>query len=207
MLPTAWLPPRRPIHPRRRPPLGAFVRRTRSGEGWRTGACAAAPASREQFLVLLVRHHVPRPGNGPPGPGDRQHHDGPGTLATAGREVSAAAADSATFVVLRIPAQNVGDTVTVTLLDENNQTPNPMAGGPTPAQQLGMLSSVDGSSQGGTQVQLTAERANGQVMAFAIYAPPPDFDRGPLVNPADDTAASRTINFQVTENGSQAVVR
>ncbi len=126
----------------------------------------------------------------------------PETLATAGREVSAAAADSATFVVLRIPAQNVGDTVTVTLLDENNQTPNPMAGGPTPVQQLGMLSSVDGSSQGGTQVQLTAERANGQVMAFAIYAPPPDFDRGPLVNPADDTAASRTINFQVTENGS-----
>jgi len=131
----------------------------------------------------------------------------PNVLASYGTSVSAAAADGAARVVLRMSAAQAGDSVVVTLLDENGNPPQtPAGGGPTPAQQLGTLSSIGGSENQATPLTVTAVAANGQTMAFAVYQPPADFARGPLVNSQDDTLASRTVNFQVQETDSTGSV-
>jgi len=108
----------------------------------------------------------------------------PESLATLGTSISGVAADSASQVVIRIQAQTPGQTVTLSLInDQGAASSNPT--------QDGTLSAINGSRSSGP-LQLTAASTNEGPMAFAVYQPPSDFSRGGN----DDTAISRFVGVK-----------
>ena len=109
----------------------------------------------------------------------------PETLATLGTPVVGVSADSASKVVIKIRAQNPGQTVTVTIYDDKQQESS------NPAQD-GTVSIVNGTPA--SSATLTAVNTNEGPMAFGIYQPPSDFNRGSGFN--DSGATTRSVSLQ-----------
>lgn len=143
-------------------------------------------------------------------------------LATKGQAVQGVAADGVTEVVVRIPAVNVGDQFTVTVLndgtgkesissDEDGAVGNP---GDTTFSQLQMAV---------TAVATTSDANNPSPMAFAVYRAPIDFARPTssggyksgscMTTPpppgtaivgasvSDDQSACRTVTLAIQQGG------
>lgn len=116
----------------------------------------------------------------------------PDSLATLGTPVTGIAADGAARVVLRIRAAQAGQSITLSLL-------NDQGGVSSSATADGTLATTNGTPAAG-QLQLTAVNTLEGPMAFALYEPPIDFDRpgtdpsGPVV---DDNSPSRPVSFQL----------
>jgi len=120
----------------------------------------------------------------------------PTSLASLGRPVSGVAADGASRLVLRALAASVGDTVTLTLFnDQDAQSNSPTADG--------ILTSMDGTVAS-SQIQATAVSTAQGPMAFAFYLPPTDFAR--VGNAADSLIYQRYVFIQEEDNqtGAQA---
>lgn len=142
-------------------------------------------------------------------------------LATKGQVVQGVAADGVTEVVVRIPAVNVGDQFTVTILnDQNGQESN------SPNED-GALGNPGDTSFSQPQVAVTAVATNSDgnnpnPMAFAVYRAPIDFARptssggyksGSCINSippgtvikgafaSDDQSACRTVTISIQQNG------
>lgn len=107
-------------------------------------------------------------------------------LAGKGRIVEGAAADSATELVLRIPAASVGEQFTITVINDQGQQSSSSA-------EDGGLAAIGTSSFTASQLTVTAVTTTSGPMAFAIYGSPLDFPRpeGQDVNETD-----RFINLQ-----------
>jgi pimeloyl-ACP methyl ester carboxylesterase len=92
-------------------------------------------------------------------------------LGSAGTQIQAVAADSASQVVVQI-GWNRAEAVRVTLLNDGDNNPD----SPTPrtTQEVGSLSTLGGSEQ---QLQLTVNASGNPPMAFVIFRPPQDFVR------------------------------
>lgn len=142
-------------------------------------------------------------------------------LATKGQAVQGVAADGVTEVVVRIPAVNVGDQFTVTILnDQNGQESN------SPNED-GALGNPGDTSFSQPQVAVTAVATTSDAndpapMAFAVYRAPIDFARptssggyksGSCINSippgtvikgasaSDDQSACRTVTISIQQNG------
>ncbi|MFB3778512.1 MAG: esterase/lipase family protein [Bryobacteraceae bacterium] len=109
----------------------------------------------------------------------------PETLARMGKLVIGVAADGAARVVLRIPANLVGEDLTITLLNDLGQ-----ASSSTEAD--GRLTTIEGVDSGG-QLQVTAVDTSQGPLAFAIYRPPTNFSR----SGQDDNAERRHLSFRI----------
>ena len=133
------------------------------------------------------------------------------TLATAGTPVTAIATDGATRVVVRLWANSVGDTLTLTLLndqglpsisaDEDGTIEVLQAGGPFttgPAPESGRRQALAQSAT--PQITVTAVGTGQGPRAFAIYYPPTNFDRAGK----DASAGQRGISLRVTINSGPA---
>ena len=108
-------------------------------------------------------------------------------LASKGRLVEGTAADSASELVLRIPASSVSEQFTITVV-------NDQGGQSTSAVEDGGLGAIGTSSFTASQVTITAVTTTSGPMAFAIYGSPLDF---PRPEGQDVNAAERFINLQV----------
>jgi pimeloyl-ACP methyl ester carboxylesterase len=118
----------------------------------------------------------------------------PESLATRGTLVKGVAADGLARVLLAVPTSHVGDTVTITVLNDRGWQSN------SPQEDGGVTlidGSMNGSGNGRSQsVRVAAQDTSSGPMAFALYYPPPDFSRGPQ----DDPLASRTVGIQVNSS-------
>jgi pimeloyl-ACP methyl ester carboxylesterase len=128
-------------------------------------------------------------------------HRTPLSSGTSGRVVTAIAADSAARVVLRIPAQYVGQNFNLTLIDDHYNT--------APASNVGGLSSI-GGAQNSSAITVTATNAGGTTMAFAVYSAPTDFVRidgpidGQILDPQDTGDSVRAIHFTAADVNSSS---
>jgi hypothetical protein len=114
----------------------------------------------------------------------------PESLATLGTPVTGITADGAARLVLRAPAANTGDMVTLTLFnDQNAQSSSSVDDG--------TLASIDGTIVS-SQIQVTAVSTNEGPMAFALYFPPTDFVRENNTN--DTTIYQRPLSVQIQDN-------
>lgn len=109
-------------------------------------------------------------------------------LASQGRVVSGVATDSAARLVIRIPADQNGERLTVSVQASDNVVNTRGLQNP-----LGQVGPISGGSPG-PSVQVTAQTTTKGIMAFAQYFPPSDFSRGG----SDDNSGSRTVNLTVT---------
>jgi pimeloyl-ACP methyl ester carboxylesterase len=107
------------------------------------------------------------------------------TLAsTNGRAVQGVAADGVTEVVVKVPASNEGDQVTMTLTDFVSSDDD------------GGLGPIGATSFTQSQVSVTAVNTSHGPYAFAIYRAPVDFAR---TNSNDAGSAQRQISIQVQD--------
>jgi len=130
-------------------------------------------------------------------PPDRQ------ILATKGQTVQGTAADGVTEVVMRVPANNVGDQFLLTVLNDSSQAQS------TLPDEDGALGNPGDATFSQTQLAITAvatsnDANNPNPMAFAVYRAPIDFAR-PIsgggykadtcngVSTTDDQAGCRTV--------------
>ncbi len=108
-------------------------------------------------------------------------------LAAASTPVQGAAADGVTQLLLQIPANNPGDTFTVQVLNENNQTDTTAADG-------GLFAIGDVSGNAANTLTVSAASDISPPMSFAAYIAPTNFYRGTQ----DASNIQRTITFQVS---------
>lgn len=94
----------------------------------------------------------------------------PNVLASKGRIVEGTAADSASELVLRIPANSAGEQFTITVI-------NDLGGQSTSSSEDGGLGAVGTSTFTASQLTVTAVTTTIGPMAFAIYGSPLDFPR------------------------------
>jgi pimeloyl-ACP methyl ester carboxylesterase len=108
-------------------------------------------------------------------------------LASKGRVVEGTAADSASELVLRIPANAVGEQFTITVINDQGQQS-------TSSIEDGGLGAIGTTSFTSSQLTVTAVSTTSGPVAFAIYGSPLDFPRpqGQDVNSSD-----RFISLQV----------
>ena len=109
------------------------------------------------------------------------------TLATKGRVVEGTAADSASELVLRIPAGSIGEQFTVTVLNDQGEQS-------ISSTEDGGLGSIGTTTFKASQLTVTAVNTTAGPMAFAIYGSPLDF---PRPEGQDINNAERFINLQV----------
>ena len=108
-------------------------------------------------------------------------------LASKGRAVEGTAADSASELVLRIPANSVGEEFTITVInDEGQQSASSI--------EDGGLGAIGTSSFTASQLTVTAIGTTKGPMAFAIYGSPLDF---PRPDGQDVNSSERFVNLQV----------
>ncbi len=108
-------------------------------------------------------------------------------LAAASTGVKGAAADGVTQLLLQIPATNPGDSLTIQVLNENNQTD-------TTANDGGLFAIGSSSANPASSLTVTAANTSQGPMAFAAYISPTNFYRGTQ----DASNIQRTITFQVS---------
>lgn len=116
------------------------------------------------------------------------------SLGLGGRIVKGVAADGVTEVVVRIPAQNVGDQFTITLMNDQNSTIVP--------DQDGALGNPGDTVFSQSQITVTAIPVNTPgggtaPLAFAVYRVPTDFAR----ETAPDSYMSGTCPFASSPAG------
>jgi pimeloyl-ACP methyl ester carboxylesterase len=125
----------------------------------------------------------------------------PDALATLGTVVQGVAADGVATVVLRITTANVGDTISLTLLNDSQQ-PSTSPCGPGQPCEDGFLSNIDGSGAV-SSLTLTSSAnptGSGSPMAFALYTAPIDFVRS---GKSDSGTGQRQVFFQA--NGATPI--
>jgi pimeloyl-ACP methyl ester carboxylesterase len=110
----------------------------------------------------------------------------PEQLATGGTVAQGVIADGASPLLIRIPAVNVGDNITVTIINDQGQPSSS-------AQQDGVLEPVNGSPNSGS-VTVPAVSTKEGPMGFAVYIPPIDFSRGSMDNGAPNRSISLVVN-------------
>ncbi len=117
-------------------------------------------------------------------------------LAIKGRDVQGIAADGVSEVVLRIPADQPGEQVTVTVLTDA-QPPLPS----TSADDDGAVGATGATEFTSATITVTAEGTDRGPMAFAVYRAPLDFPRSSV----DDSAKTfRDINLRIRHaNGNE----
>ncbi|HKF03308.1 MAG TPA: hypothetical protein VKB49_13400, partial [Candidatus Sulfotelmatobacter sp.] len=108
-------------------------------------------------------------------------------LASKGRLVQGTAADSASELVLRIPANAVGEQFTITVINDQGQQS-------TSSIEDGGLGAIGTSSFTASQLTVTAVATSSGPMAFAIYGSPLDF---PRPEGQDVSSSERFITLQV----------
>ena len=108
-------------------------------------------------------------------------------LASKGRLVQGTAADSASELVLRIPANAVGEQFTITVINDQGQQS-------TSSIEDGGLGAIGTSSFTSSQLTVTAVTTTSGPMAFAIYGSPLDF---PRPEGQDVSSSERFITLQV----------
>jgi len=91
-------------------------------------------------------------------------------LATKGRVVQGVGADGATEMVLRIPADSVGEQFTLTVLNDSGMQS-------TSAAEDGALGAIGTTTFTASQITVTAVNTSSGPFAFAIYGAPIDFPR------------------------------
>jgi pimeloyl-ACP methyl ester carboxylesterase len=108
-------------------------------------------------------------------------------LATKGRAVQGSSADGASEMVLRVPANAVGEQFTFTVINDQGQQS-------TSAAEDGALAAIGSASFTFSQLTVTAVGTSQGPMAFAIYGAPVDF---PRPEGQDATAKDRFITLNV----------
>lgn len=108
-------------------------------------------------------------------------------LATKGRMVEGTAADAASELVLRIPANSVGEQFTITVINDQGQQS-------TSSIEDGGLGAIGTTSFTASQLTVTAVSTTSGPMAFAIYGSPLDF---PRPEDQDVNSSERFISLQV----------
>ena len=118
------------------------------------------------------------------------------TLATKGRLVEGTAADSASELVLRVPANSVGEQFTITVMnDQGVQSTSPI--------EDGGLGSIGTKTFTASQLTVTAVTTTVGAMAFAIYGSPLDFPRPDRHTPLELAAQGFELGsllLQIVEN-------
>ena len=109
------------------------------------------------------------------------------TLATKGRVVEGTAADSASELVLRIPANSVGEQFTLTVINDQSVQS-------TSSIEDGGLGAIGTATFAASQLTITAVSTTAGPMAIAIYGSPLDF---PRPEGQDVSEAERFINLKV----------
>lgn len=109
------------------------------------------------------------------------------TLASKGRVVEGTAADSASELVLRIPANSVGEQFTITVI-------NDLGVQSTSSTEDGGVGAIGTTTFTSSQLTVAAVNTTSGPMAFAIYGSPLDF---PRPEGQDINSSERFINLQV----------
>lgn len=109
------------------------------------------------------------------------------TLASKGRIVEGTAADSASELVLRIPANAVGEQFTITVINDQGAQS-------TSSAEDGGLGQIGTASFTASQLTVTAMNTTLGPMAFAIYGSPLDF---PRPEGQDINDAERFVNLHI----------
>lgn len=115
----------------------------------------------------------------------------PAILSQGGVIVQGVAADGATQAVVRIPANYPGESLSVTVYDENGTTGNVANNG-------GLFAPGGSPQSAASTLPVTAVGTSNGPMAFVIYLSPVNFAR----SSQDYTAATRTITLQVQSNNN-----
>ena len=112
-------------------------------------------------------------------------------MASGGHLITGVAADGVTQAVVRIPANTVGETLKVTVQDENG---NPCSGegGVANDGKVFALGGSSGSADCNVDVTAVATTSNGP-MAFVVYLSPVNYARGP----GDYNSSSRAISLKI----------
>ncbi len=113
-------------------------------------------------------------------------------LSQGGVVVQGVAADGVTQAVVRIPANQEGESLSVTVRDDMGIQSNDTSGG------LFLL----GESPGLERQTLSVTAVGTPPMAFVIYLSPTNFARPPQYYPNDSTLGTRTVTFQVISNNN-----
>jgi pimeloyl-ACP methyl ester carboxylesterase len=108
------------------------------------------------------------------------------TLATKGRVVQGVGADGATEMVLRIPADGVGEQFTLTVINDSGMQS-------TSAAEDGGLGTIGTTTFTASQITVTAVNTSSGPFAFAIYGAPVDF---PRPEGQDSGSSTRSISIQ-----------
>ncbi len=108
-------------------------------------------------------------------------------LASKGRVVEGTAADSASELVIRIPANSVGEQFTITVINDQSEQSTSFV-------EDGGLAAIGTSSFTASQLTVTAVSTTTGPMAFAIYGSPLDF---PRPEGQDVNSSERFISLQV----------
>jgi len=123
-------------------------------------------------------------------------------LATQGRAIVGVAADGVAEAVIRIPAVNVGDTFTLTVMTEPNDNGTTQASASVPEDGGLAPTGPLPNFQSTTTVTAVATQSSGP-WAFAVYRAPLDFAR--TGNNADAGAAQKSIVIKTSDGRSTAV--
>jgi pimeloyl-ACP methyl ester carboxylesterase len=110
-------------------------------------------------------------------------------LASVGSSVQGVSADGVTKALVRIPANQVGDNLTVTVM--NDQSPPSQSSSAVEDGGLAELGSNTNSAS--STLSTTAVNTPQGPMAFAVYSAPTNFSRGAQ----DDGAKQRNVTLQV----------
>lgn len=108
------------------------------------------------------------------------------TLATKGRVVQGVGADGATEMVIRIPADGVGEAFTLTVINDSGMQS-------TSAAEDGGLGAIGTTTFTASQITVTAVNTSSGPFAFAIYGAPVDF---PRPEGQDSDSATRSVSIQ-----------
>jgi PGAP1-like protein len=111
-------------------------------------------------------------------------------------------ADGVTQALVAIPANNIGDVVQLSLINDagSSSSSSDQDGGLMPLQ-------GNPNSLSNNQNLVAIDPGNGQPIAFAIYRAPTNYARGTQNFPQDNTSTQRQVSFQVicpATNGSLA---
>jgi pimeloyl-ACP methyl ester carboxylesterase len=115
------------------------------------------------------------------------------TLASKGRAVQGSSADGASEMVLRVPADAVGEQLTFTVINDQGQQS-------TSAAEDGGLAAIGSASFTLSQLTVTAVSTSQGPMAFAIYGAPVDFPR-PEGQDTNATHRFITLNVLAVDTG------
>jgi pimeloyl-ACP methyl ester carboxylesterase len=110
-------------------------------------------------------------------------------LASGGRAVQGVAADTATEVVLRVPANSVGEQFTFTVINDQGQQSSSAADD-------GALGAIGSTTFTLSQLTVSAVKTSKGAMAFAIYGVPIDF---PRPDGQDANSTERFISLNVLD--------